>query len=110
MASHRHGRPGRLGGIAAVTLSATLLFPATEANAEPKPSAATTKKKLAKLNSQVDHLVNQYDKTKTGLDAAKKRLTTINREVAAEQEQQRALRVRVAQIAAAAYKNGTLDD
>jgi hypothetical protein len=71
----RYRRSGRAAGLtAALAVTAALLAPATSAGAAPKPSVAATKKKLAKLNSQVDKLVDRYNK-----------------------------------IAAAAYKDGTLD-
>ena len=43
------------------------------------------------------------------MDATKKRLATLNNEIATEKPQYQNLRVRVAQMAVAAYKNGTLD-
>lgn len=92
-----------------MTVSAALLLPASDANATPKPSATSVKKELEKLNSQVDQLANRYDKAKTQLDAAKKRLAVINKEVTTEKPQYQNLRVRVAQMAVSAYKNGTLD-
>jgi cell wall-associated NlpC family hydrolase len=105
----RLGRPSRLGSIGALGVAAALILPTAGADASPKPSAATTQKKLTKLNSQVDKLVNQYDKTKTQLDAAKKQVKGLNSQVAAEQRVYQGLHARVAQIVAAAYKNGTLD-
>jgi peptidoglycan DL-endopeptidase CwlO len=100
-------RSGRLGGItAALTVSAALLLPASGATAATGSSA---REKLDKLNSQVDKLANQYDKAKTRLDAAKKRLAAVNKQVATEKPQYQNLRTRVAQMAVAAYKNGTLD-
>jgi cell wall-associated NlpC family hydrolase len=102
-------RSGRLGGITALMVSAALLLPASGANAAAGSSAVAAKKKLEKLNSQVDKLANQYDKATTQLDAAKKQLAAINNEVATEKPQYQNLRVRVAQMAVAAYKNGTLD-
>lgn len=106
----RFGRAGRLGGVAALAVSAAFAFPATAAVATPKPSAAAAKKELGKLNKQVDKLVDRYDKVKTQLDAAKKQLKVLNGQVAAEQRTYQGLHARVAQIAAAAYKNGNLDD
>jgi cell wall-associated NlpC family hydrolase len=100
-------RSGRLGGITALMVSAALLLPASGADAATGSSA---KQKLEKLNSQVDKLANEYDKAKTKLDAAKKRLAAINNEIATEKPQYQNLRVRVAQMAVAAYKNGTLDN
>ncbi|GAA4620479.1 C40 family peptidase [Actinoallomurus vinaceus] len=92
-----------------MTVSAALLLPSSGANAATGSSAATAKKKLEKLNSQVDILANKYDKAKTQLDAAKKHLSAINNEVATEKPRYQNLRIRVAQMAVAAYKNGTLD-
>lgn len=103
-------RAGRLGGITALLVSAALLLPASGANATGGSSAATAKKKLDKLNSQVDQLANQYDKAKTQLDAAKKRLAAINGQMKTEKSQYQNLRVRVAQMAVAAYKNGAFDN
>ena len=100
---------GRLISMTALTVSAALLLPVSGANAASGSSAVAAKKKLEKLNSQVDKLANQYDKSKTQLDAAKKRLGVINNEVATEKPQYQNLRLRVAQTAVAAYKNGTLD-
>ncbi|GLY77097.1 hypothetical protein Airi01_053640 [Actinoallomurus iriomotensis] len=90
-------------------VSAALLLPASGANATGGSSAATAKKKLDKLNSQVDELANQYDKAETQLAAAKKHLAVINKQLKTEKPQYQNLRVRVAQMAVAAYKNGTLD-
>lgn len=100
-------RFSRLGGITALTLSAALLLPPSGANAA--TSATATRKKLEQLNNQVDKLANKYDKSKTQLAAAKKRLAAIKSQVAKEKPQYQNLRVQVAQMAVAAYKNGTLD-
>ncbi|WP_433177166.1 NlpC/P60 family protein [Actinoallomurus sp. CA-150999] len=99
---------GFLRGITALTASAALLLPASSAYAATKPSPTAAKNKLDKLNSQVDKLANKYDKAKTQLDAAKKRLSVINNQIATEKPNYQNLRVRVAQMAVAAYKNGTL--
>lgn len=105
----RHRRSGRCAGLAALAITATLLAPVPRADAAPKPSVAATKKKLAKLNSQVDKLVDNYNKAKSQLDAAKKEFKALNGQVAAEERTYKSMHARVAQIAAAAYKNGTLD-
>src|SRR5438034_993389 len=105
----RFGRPGRLGGVAALSVAAALLLPTAQADATPKASVAAAKKELKKLNSQVDKLVDRYNKAKTQLDATKKQLNALNKEVTAEQRVYQGLHARVAQIAAAAYKNGTMD-
>jgi cell wall-associated NlpC family hydrolase len=106
----RLARAGRVGGITALLVGAGLLLPASSANAAGGSSAAATKKKLEKLNSEVDQLANKYNKSTTQLDAAKKRLAALNNEVATEKPQYQNLRARVAQMAVAAYKNGTLDN
>lgn len=102
-------RTCRLGGIAALTVGAGLFLPASGANAADTPSASAVKRELEKLNQKVDQLANHYNKAKTELAAAKKRLAVANNELTTEQTQYQSLRVRVAQIAVAAYKNGTLD-
>jgi cell wall-associated NlpC family hydrolase len=96
-------------GLSVLAITAVLLVPGTGADAAPKPSAATAKKKLEKLNRQVEKLVNQYNKATSQLAAAKKELTALNSQVAAEQRTYQGMHARVAQIAVAAYKNGTLD-
>ena len=105
----RYRRTGRVAGLAALALTAALLSPAPSADAAPKPSVAATKKKLAKLNSQVDKLVDKYNKAKSQLDAAKKEVKALNGQVAAEQRTYDSMHTRMARIAAAAYKDGTLD-
>jgi peptidoglycan DL-endopeptidase CwlO len=105
----RFRRSSRTAGLSVLVVTAALLVPATNADAAPKPSVATAKKKLKKLNSQVDKLVDDYNKAKSQLGAATKELKILNRQVAAEQRTYRDLHTRVAQIAASAYKNGTLD-
>lgn len=99
----------RLGGVAALAVASALVLPATGADASPKPSAAAAKKELKKLNSQVDKLVDQYNKAKTQLDAAKKQLKAVNGDIKAEKRLYKGLHTHVAQIAASAYKNGSLD-
>lgn len=103
------GRPGRLGGIAAVSISAAFLLPATTAHAATKPSAAAVRKNLDQLGRQVDQLDNKYNKAKDQLAAATKEFAAVNHELTADEQQHQYLRTRVAQIAAAAYKDGTMD-
>lgn len=103
-----HARPGRIGGIAALCAAMTLVLPAQTAGAAPQASPAAVQRTLGRLARQVDQLVTKYEKARTQLEVAKKKLAVIDRELAAERREQARLRVRVAQIAAAAYKNGTL--
>jgi peptidoglycan DL-endopeptidase CwlO len=99
----------RLGGITALTVGATLLFPASGADAVTETSTTAVKKELEKLNNKVDKLANQYDKATTQLAAAKKLHAALNNEMTTEKSQYQNLRDRVVRMAVAAYKNGTLD-
>ncbi|GAB3975212.1 C40 family peptidase [Actinoallomurus acanthiterrae] len=102
-------RPRSLRLYAAVSLTVTVALMAAPAEAAPKPSAAAAKKELEKLNGQVDKIVDQYNKAKTELDAAKKKLKALNSQAKSERRVYERLHARVAQIAADAYKTGSLD-
>jgi cell wall-associated NlpC family hydrolase len=105
---------GRVGLRALATLcvaaSAALVVPAMPAEAKPTPSLKQSKAKLDKLNSQVDHQDNIYNKAKEERQAAKKKLDALNKSVAQDQKTYEQLRVRVAQLAASAYKSGESGD
>jgi peptidoglycan DL-endopeptidase CwlO len=87
-----------------------LTVPVLPAQAAPKPSLKESEAKLKKLNSQVDHQDNVYNKAKEQRQAAKKKLDALNKSVAQDQKTYEQLRVRVAQLAAAAYKSGESGD
>jgi peptidoglycan DL-endopeptidase CwlO len=105
---------GRVGLRALTTLcvaaSAALIVPVLPAQAAPKPSAKESQAKLRKLNSQVDHQDNAYNKAKEQREAAKKKLDALKKSVAENQKTYEQLRVRVVQLAAAAYKSGESGD
>ncbi|GAA0371332.1 NlpC/P60 family protein [Actinoallomurus spadix] len=88
---------------------AVSLTTAGTADATPKPSAAAARKELAKLNPELDKKVDQYNKTKTELDAAKKRLRILQAQKKAEQATYDRLHTRVVQLAADQYKTGQSD-
>jgi peptidoglycan DL-endopeptidase CwlO len=94
-------------GTAGAAVVAGLVMPATAAEAKPSPSLSAAKKQLAQLNDQVDQLGNQYNKAKEDWKAAQSRLRALNTSVTAERATFEQLHVRVAQLAAAAYKTGT---
>jgi cell wall-associated NlpC family hydrolase len=104
---------GKIGFRALATLcvvaSAALVLPAGPAVAS-KPTLKETKAKLAKLNSQVDHLDNAFNKVKDQRQAAKKKLDALNKSVAEDKKTYEQMRVRVAQLAASAYKSGRSGD
>ncbi|GAA4625539.1 C40 family peptidase [Actinoallomurus vinaceus] len=85
---------------------AGLSLPAVPAHADPGNSLSAAKKSLAKLNDQVDQLGNQYQKTKADYKAAQGRVNALAKSVQAERQTFQALRLRVAQLAADAYKTG----
>ncbi|MCO5995990.1 C40 family peptidase [Actinoallomurus rhizosphaericola] len=95
---------------AAASLAVTVsLTTAGIADAAPKPSAAAAKKKLATLSPQLDKKVDQYNKTKTELDAAKKRLKVLQAQKKSEQATYDQLHARVVQLVANEYKTGQSD-
>jgi cell wall-associated NlpC family hydrolase len=93
-------------GTAGAAIVAGLFMPATAAEAKPAPSLSAAKKQLAQLNDQVDALANQYNKAKEDWKAAQSRLKALNSSVTDERATFDQLHIRVAQLAAAAYKTG----
>src|SRR4051794_6151313 len=93
-------------GSAGAAVIAGLVMPATAAEAKPSPSLSAAKKQLAQLNDKVDQLGNKYNKAKEDWKAAKSRLNALNSSVTAERATFEQLHIRVAQLAAAAYKSG----
>jgi peptidoglycan DL-endopeptidase CwlO len=105
---------GRVGRKALATLcvaaSAALVLPAVPAEAKPKGSLKQNQAKLKKLNSQVDRQDNLYNKVREERQAAQKKLAALNKSVADDKKTYEQLRVRVAQLAASAYKSGQSGD
>jgi cell wall-associated NlpC family hydrolase len=93
-------------GTAGAAVIAGLVMPATAAEAKPTPSLSAAKTELAQLNDKVDQLANEYNKAKENWKAAKSRLNALASSVKAERATFEQLHVRVAQLAAAAYKTG----
>jgi cell wall-associated NlpC family hydrolase len=89
-----------------VAASAALALPAVPAQAKPKETLSQAKAKLDKLNSQVDHLDNKFNKAKDEWKAAKAKLDTLNKSVGEDKKTYEQMRERVAQLAASAYKSG----
>jgi peptidoglycan DL-endopeptidase CwlO len=100
-------RTGRVLVTLCVAASAALALPAGTAGAEPKPTLSQANARLEKLNSQVDHQDNAYNKAKSQWEAADKRLKALKASVTQQRSSWEQLRVRVAQMAASAYKNGS---
>jgi cell wall-associated NlpC family hydrolase len=93
-----------------VAASAALALPAGPAEAKPKGSLKENQAKLNKLNSQADHQDNVYNKVREERQAAQKKLAVLNKSVADDKKTYEQLRVRVAQLAASAYKSGQSGD
>jgi cell wall-associated NlpC family hydrolase len=91
---------------AGLAVVAGLALPAVPAEAKPGPALGAAKKQLATLNDQVDQLANQYNKAVADWKAAKSRLAVVKTSVTAERKTFQQLHIRVAQLAAAAYKSG----
>ncbi|MCO5985672.1 NlpC/P60 family protein [Actinoallomurus spadix] len=98
---------GRVLATLCVAASAAVVLPAGTAEAKPKQTLSQAKARLTKLNSQVDHLANDYNKAKERWSAADKQVKALNASVKQQRKSWAALRVRVAQMAASAYKNGS---
>jgi cell wall-associated NlpC family hydrolase len=105
---------GRVGLRALATLcvaaSAALVLPVGSAEAKPKATLKESQAKLKKLNSQVDHQDNLYNKVREQRQAAQKKLAALNKSVADDKKTYEQLRARVAQLAASAYKSGQSGD
>jgi cell wall-associated NlpC family hydrolase len=107
--SDAHFLPGRTRLTAAVLLTLGLLIAsAGAAKADPRPTISSVQKKLARLMSQEDAAGAQYDQAIQALASARQQLSVINREVRSDTAQFRSMRSQIAQLAAAAYENGTM--
>ena len=96
--------------VAGLCVTALLALPSPGATAQPGPDIKAAQKKLHELTTQVDLLVEQYDKSTETLAQARRRKAIADQQLAAEQSTFRSLHEAVAQMAAAAYKNGGGDD
>ena len=93
---------------AGVLALAVLLVSAGPAKADPQPTIGSVQKKLARLMSQEDAAGAQYDQAIQALANARQQLAVIDREVRRDTAQFQAMRSQIAQLAAAAYENGTM--
>jgi cell wall-associated NlpC family hydrolase len=78
------------------------------AAAAPQPTIAQVQAQLNQLNAKAQVLDQQYDQAQQQLTAANVQLGLINDEIARYQARYKSMRRQVAQIATAAYENGTL--
>ncbi|MBO0772816.1 MAG: C40 family peptidase [Actinobacteria bacterium] len=94
--------------IAALVTAAVLAMAVGPAGAQPQPTIKSVQKRLAKLTSQEDRVVQRFDQVSQQLSSAKQRLGLVNREVARDRKQFQDMRGQIAQVAAFAYENGSM--
>lgn len=98
-------------GAAAVVSALTLAGLVTAAGpvgAQPQPTVSEVQAKLNKLTARENVLIQRYDVVSQNLASARQQLGLVNREVTRDQTQIRAMQGQVAQIASAAYEDGSL--
>ncbi|MFB4315646.1 NlpC/P60 family protein [Actinomadura sp. 21ATH] len=102
------GASRRFTATVCLAVTASLAFPATAAHAD--PSAADARKKLTKLNEQVEQLVEKYNQANEKLKVAKKKWKATQAAGKEEQATFEQLRTKIAAMAANAYKQGDTGD
>lgn len=93
-------------GLAAV---GALVMASGGAAAAPQPTVTQVQQKLDKLNNQAQQLDEQYDQVQQQLSSANQQLALVNTQSARYLARFNAMRAQVAQIAAAAYEDGSID-
>lgn len=107
--SANRGVSRRLAAVAGLTLAASLASPPVVAHADPQPTRAQVQKKLDKLAEQMDQKVEKYNQLNEKLKIAKKKYKVASKSSQEEQAAFEEQRSKIAQMAAAAYKNGDTD-
>jgi peptidoglycan DL-endopeptidase CwlO len=100
----RYGAAGSLGMLAV----GALILSTGVAGAAPQPTVAEVQAKLAQLNTQAQKLDEQFAQAQQQLAAANQQLAAVNTEVARDESQLDLWQGKVAEIAMAAYENGSL--
>ena len=102
----RRGAALSLGLLAA---GALVLSVGVAAGAASAPTASQVQQKLSKLNKQADVLDEQYDQAQQALSSASQQLTLVNEQAARYLARFNSMRKQIAQIAAEAYEQGSLN-
>ncbi|MFG2086287.1 MULTISPECIES: NlpC/P60 family protein [unclassified Spirillospora] len=100
------GASRRLAAVACLTLTVSLASPPVVAHAEPEPTRAQVQKKLDKLAEEMDQKVEKFNQLNEKLKIAKKKYKVASKSSKREQAAFEEQRAKIAQMAAAAYKNG----
>jgi peptidoglycan DL-endopeptidase CwlO len=77
--------------------------------AAPQPTITQVQKKLSQLNAKADQLDQQLDQVKQELQSANQRLKLVDKEAGRDARQFSSMRAEIAQIAAQAYEQGSLN-
>ncbi|HUK68985.1 MAG TPA: NlpC/P60 family protein [Streptosporangiaceae bacterium] len=99
-------------GVATITgvgLAGAFIALGGAASATPNPTASQVRAKINKLMSQLDAISEQYDQSITDLKSATAKLQMIDRTLGEDRSRLDTTRVAVAQIASAAYEQGSLN-
>ncbi len=76
--------------------------------AAPQPTVSQVQAKLNKLTNQENWLIQRFDQVSQDLSSARQRLQLVNREVATDQVQFKAMQSQIGAIASLAYENGSM--
>ena len=79
------------------------------ASAAPQPTVAQAQQKLDKLNNELQQFDQRYDQVQQELSSANQQLALVNTETARYLSRFNSMRAEVAQIAATAYEDGSLN-
>ena len=116
VAAHRKPRQRSLGGNTARTAVTLALAGAATAtafegtgNAEPQLTPAQVKAKVDKLYQEAESATEKYDGSKEKADAAQRRLNSLRDEAARRQQKLNTARDALGSLAAAQYRDGTID-
>jgi cell wall-associated NlpC family hydrolase len=85
-----------------------LAFPAGAAIAAPHPSAQQIQRKLNKLNSTADHIVDQYNQDRVDVGKANKTYQKLNKSAKKDEKVVGRMRGKIAMMASVAYQDGNL--
>jgi peptidoglycan DL-endopeptidase CwlO len=102
----RRGAAISFGLLAAGALVMSVGLPAGAAS---HPTLSQVQQKLSKLNKQADVLDEQYDQAQQALSSANQQLTLVNAQATRYLARFNAMRKQIAQIAAEAYEQGSLN-
>jgi peptidoglycan DL-endopeptidase CwlO len=102
------GRRGAAVSLGLVAAGALVIAASGVAAGAPQPTVAQVQQKLDKLNNEAQRLDQQYDQVQQELSSANQQLALVNTEAGRYLARFSAMRAQVAQIAAAAYEEGSL--